>query len=231
MKTRAQVLEEHADREIDRQIAARMSRTSLAAVPPVARVKVRQVLKRYAKQDKPFQACVTDNMAKYGPGRTEAVCAPLKVAIKSMKIGDATASYTSASDAVIDADVLLALDAISEIDLQKIFLEARALEEHGTAEAVALLNLDGRSELQRWGAGVEGIQLAELELATLDAKKRGQLKSEDFALPPDGYPMQDIAHARNALARAAQHATPDEQATIKKRVYARWPQLKSEGSK
>jgi hypothetical protein len=85
----------------------------------------------------------------------------LKDQIKGNKNWRKGGSHTSESDEVIDADVLLALDAISELDLQEIFLEARALEEHGTVEATALLEANGQSELQRWGAGQ--IALAEIE--------------------------------------------------------------------
>jgi len=67
----------------------------------------------------------------------------------------------SDESAVIDSDVLLALDAISEVDLQEIFLEARALEEHGTTEAAPLVESTGKAELERWGVGQ--VQLAEME--------------------------------------------------------------------
>jgi hypothetical protein len=89
------------------------------------------------------------------------VCASLKDTIKGTTRWRNGGSNTSESDMVIDADVLLALDAISEIDLQEIFLEARALEEHGTVEASSLLGVTGKSELERWGVGQ--IALSEME--------------------------------------------------------------------
>jgi hypothetical protein len=100
---------------------------------------------------------------RFGPGRTEAVCATLKDTIKGNKNWRKGAN-TSESDAVIDADVLLALNAISEIDLQEIFLEARALEEHQSVEAVPLLNVKGETELKRWGVGQ--VLLNEMEKST-----------------------------------------------------------------
>jgi hypothetical protein len=105
--------------------------------------------------------CVKDNLGRFGPGRTEAVCATLKDVIKGNKNWRKGGANTSESDAVIDADVLLALDAISAVDLQEIFLEARALEEHGTTEAASLLQTTGRAELERWGVGQ--VQLSEME--------------------------------------------------------------------
>jgi hypothetical protein len=107
VKTLEQAREERLDREIDGMIADKLKNaTNLAApISPAARVKLRGILKKYAKSPHPFRACVKDNM--------------------------------------------------------EIFLDARALEEHGTTEAVALLEVKGASELQRWGVGHE--ELVKLE--------------------------------------------------------------------
>lgn len=153
-KTLEQAREERFDREIDAMIDERLKQVKLAApITPGAKVKLRNILKKYAKDPHPFRACVRDNMKRFGPGRTEALCATLKDTIKGRKDWRKGAS-TSESDAVIDADVLLALDAISEVDLQEVFLEIRALEEHQTVEAVPLLEVSGKSELERWGGSV-----------------------------------------------------------------------------
>jgi hypothetical protein len=70
-------------------------------------------------------------------------------------------------------------------------------------------------------------------MAILKAAQRKRLPSSSFALPGKGegpqgkgsgsYPIPDRAHARAALSRAAQHATPAEQATIKRKVAAKFP--------
>jgi hypothetical protein len=162
VKTLQQAREERLDREIDKMISDKLKGVTLAApIPPHARIKLRGILKKYAKSAHPFSACVKDNMKRFGPGRTEAVCATLKDVIKGNKDWRKGAAHASEGDLIVDADVLLALDAISEIDLQEIFLEARALEEHGTAEATALLETNGRAELQRWGVGQ--VQLSEIQ--------------------------------------------------------------------
>lgn len=77
---------------------------------------------------------------------------------------------------------------------------------------------------------------------TIDSKKlkggklttagRLSLKSSDFALPPGPeekargikgrFPIENPAHARNALARVAQSGTPAEQATVRRKVKARY---------
>jgi hypothetical protein len=158
VKTLEQAREERFDREIDRMISERLDRANLAApIGPGARTKLRGILKKYAKDPHPFRACVRDNMKRFGPGRTEAICATLKDTIKGRKDWRKGGGKAMASeeDLVIDAEVLLALDAFSEVDLQRAFLEILALEEHQTVEAVPLLEVSGRSELERWGNGVD----------------------------------------------------------------------------
>lgn len=62
-------------------------------------------------------------------------------------------------------------------------------------------------------------------MSALTAKQRKKLPSGDFAIPPNRYPIHDEAHARNALARVAQHGTPAEQARVKAAVKRRYPQI------
>ena len=62
-------------------------------------------------------------------------------------------------------------------------------------------------------------------MAELTTKGRKALATGSFALPGRRYPIEDKAHARNALARAAQHASPAEQATIRHKVHAKFPSI------
>ncbi len=63
--------------------------------------------------------------------------------------------------------------------------------------------------------------------AVLTEAKRDKLPEKAFALPEEEkYPIPDIEHARNALARVSQHGTPDERAKVRKAVYSRYPELK-----
>jgi hypothetical protein len=59
---------------------------------------------------------------------------------------------------------------------------------------------------------------------------RSKLPKGDFALPSKRkFPIPDISHARNALARANQgEGDPD---TIRAAVYAKYPSLKKSGKK
>ncbi len=66
-------------------------------------------------------------------------------------------------------------------------------------------------------------------MAVLRAKTRNKLPNEDFALPGRRYPLHDETHARDALARASANATPAEQAIIRRKVRAKYPNMKVNG--
>ncbi|MEO7235974.1 MAG: hypothetical protein ABIW80_11455 [Lapillicoccus sp.] len=62
-----------------------------------------------------------------------------------------------------------------------------------------------------------------------DADNRDRLKDTSFALPDErNYPIPDIEHARNALARVAQHGSPEEQKQVRAAVEKRYPSLKKD---
>ena len=62
-----------------------------------------------------------------------------------------------------------------------------------------------------------------------DADNRNQLKDQSFALPDQRkYPIPDIEHARNALARVAQNGTAEEQKKVRAAVEKRYPSLKKD---
>jgi len=63
-------------------------------------------------------------------------------------------------------------------------------------------------------------------MARLTYQQRKRLPSSAFAIPSKRkYPIHDIAHARNALARVAAHGTPWEKAVVRAAVYRRYPGL------
>lgn len=167
-EAKARRIDEAVNRVIDAHIDTRLAKVQLAApIAPPARVKLRNILKYYAKQPHPFRACVKDNMKRFGPGRTEAVCATLKDTIRGRKDWrgknnpkDKGTAGLSDDAPTVDGDVLVALNAISETDLQQIFMEARALEEYGNSDSVALLSTTGRQELESWGVdGAVGLSI------------------------------------------------------------------------
>ena len=62
-----------------------------------------------------------------------------------------------------------------------------------------------------------------------NSANRDDLKPSDFALPEEEkYPIPDIAHARNALARVAQHGTKAEQEKVRAAVEKRYPSLEKD---
>ena len=62
-------------------------------------------------------------------------------------------------------------------------------------------------------------------MAKLSASDREALPAKDFAGPDRSYPIPDVSHARNALARAAQHAYPALKAKIAAKVHAKFPDI------
>jgi hypothetical protein len=66
-------------------------------------------------------------------------------------------------------------------------------------------------------------------MAKLTAATRRKIPASEFALPGRRYPIEDKAHARNALARASQDGTPAEKATVRRKVHQRYPGLKHKG--
>lgn len=72
-------------------------------------------------------------------------------------------------------------------------------------------------------------------MAKLNMAARKKLPSSSFALPGKGegksgkgsgsYPIPDASHARNALARVAQHGSAQEKATVRAKVRAKFPNI------
>lgn len=60
----------------------------------------------------------------------------------------------------------------------------------------------------------------------LSSKARNNLPDSAFVFPKERrYPIHDRAHARNALARVAQHGTPEEERAVKQAVKSRYPDV------
>lgn len=62
-------------------------------------------------------------------------------------------------------------------------------------------------------------------MAKLTAAARKKIPSKDFALGGGRYPIEDAAHARNALARVSQHGTPAEKAEVRAKVHSKYPNM------
>ncbi len=66
-------------------------------------------------------------------------------------------------------------------------------------------------------------------MSKLTAARRKALPASDFAVKGRRYPVEDASHARNALARVAQHGTPAEKAAVKRKVRAKFTGIAVEG--
>lgn len=62
-------------------------------------------------------------------------------------------------------------------------------------------------------------------MARLTSRGRKRIKKSNFALPGRRYPIHDRAHARNALARVAQHGTPAQKKAVRRAVRRKYPSI------
>ena len=60
-------------------------------------------------------------------------------------------------------------------------------------------------------------------MAKLNVKTRNALPGKDFAGPDRSYPINDASHARNALARSSQNASPKLKAKVQAKVHRKFP--------
>ena len=65
-------------------------------------------------------------------------------------------------------------------------------------------------------------------MSRLTGKERKDLPASDFAGPDRSFPVNDAAHARNALARASQFH-PELKAKIREKVRRKFPDIKVDG--
>jgi hypothetical protein len=63
-------------------------------------------------------------------------------------------------------------------------------------------------------------------MTKLTAATRDEIPKGDFALPGRRYPIEDEAHARDALSRVSQDGTRAEKATVRAKVRERFPGIK-----
>jgi hypothetical protein len=65
-------------------------------------------------------------------------------------------------------------------------------------------------------------------MAKLSTAQRKKIPKSSFAIPSKkpgsgSYPIPDKSHARNALARVAQHGSSSEKARVRAKVHAKFP--------
>ena len=69
-------------------------------------------------------------------------------------------------------------------------------------------------------------------MAKLTYQERKHLSKKSFALPGErAYPIENKAHARNALARVSQYGSPSEKAEVRQKVHKKYPGIKEKALK
>lgn len=63
------------------------------------------------------------------------------------------------------------------------------------------------------------------QLVKLTTEARKKIKGKNFALAGRRYPIEDASHARNALARVSQYGSAAEQATVRRKVRSKYPDI------
>jgi hypothetical protein len=57
-------------------------------------------------------------------------------------------------------------------------------------------------------------------------KEKHSLPKSEFAIPAkEKYPINDLAHARNALARVSTFGSSKEKSMVRKKVHSAWPSI------
>ena len=62
-------------------------------------------------------------------------------------------------------------------------------------------------------------------MSKLTTKERKSLPAKDFAGGKGHYPIEDKAHARNALARVSQVGTTELKAKVRAAVHRKYPEI------
>lgn len=62
-------------------------------------------------------------------------------------------------------------------------------------------------------------------MAKLTAAARKKIKPKNFALAGRRYPIEDRAHARNALSRVSANGSPAEKSKVRAKVHAKYPDM------
>lgn len=89
----------------------------------------------------------------------------------------------------------------------------------------AFSGASGTSMLSSLGLAKGGLVKMDKGGNVLDAAARKHIAPNNFALPGGRYPIHDISHARNALARVSQNGTPDEKRKVRAAVHKKYPSL------
>lgn len=172
-----------------------------ADVSPAARKKLEPILNRLRTKAHKFTTCMNDlrkNHPEWSEDRRKKTCNVLKALAGGNSGGSTKASLSLSQEG---ACVMVDDDVAALLERvdEEVLEVFLTAEEHG------------------------------LDMAVLTAKQRKNLPPTSFVFAKGKrYPIHDLAHARNALARSS--GKPEE-AAVKAAVYRKFPQLKPKSSK
>jgi hypothetical protein len=126
------------DQAIDRRLELIFARdehpgvSQANTVGPHARHQLKGLLRYYGKDSHPFTSCVNDNMKRFGPNRTEKVCATLKDIIRGTthwrghpELDHGEPGAIAASAPEIGEELAVWLANVSESDLEILFSDVQ----------------------------------------------------------------------------------------------------------
>lgn len=105
---------------LEQRLDAVLTKLSHEDVSPHAVLKLRGILKHYAESPHPFTACVRDNRKRFGPDRTERVCATVKDLIRGTHNWRGKGKMMSEDAPIIDEEVIQLVDLLSNEDLEAV---------------------------------------------------------------------------------------------------------------
>jgi hypothetical protein len=156
-----------------------------------------------------------ERLASYGAQLQSSVTNQTDILITGKNVGKTkTQAAEKKGVTVVPVSAVLHLLEVAAVD-DKAKLEATELALEEATETAEIVRLRARRDALR----------ARLGEAVLTAAVRKKLPASAFALPGGRYPIHDEAHARNALARVAQHGTPEEQKKVRAAVKRRYPHI------
>lgn len=174
-------------------------------VGPHAREKLKSILQHYAKQAHPWKACFRDRVA------------------------DGLAPESARRECSVIVDLIFGTTEWRNKNFHGAPQPQYLAEGHDDEATQLLLAIDELPDLYErldLGRYEDDPSIDEVYLSVLTARARDKLPDSAFALPGRKYPYQDLNHARAALSRVSQHGTPEEQAVVRRKVYAKFPQLR-----
>lgn len=189
-----------------------------------------------------FNRAIRDKrMARPGPGRWVQYIFPdlrhvyVEANLRRAYLGEIPESQLTARVVIRPGALEYTNDLHALLMMQAVQVSGDLLDVVRTADVVGLYVQDpetrGKSFLGPRDQPVTREKAAAMSLAKeaaeLTTRGRKQIRAQNFVFPEARrYPIHDLSHARNALARVAQHGSSAEKSRVRGAVYSRYPGLR-----